>query len=118
MAGAGVGKGRWFVLFQWEPERTGNLRERFHLKRDLYCGMPVVSALVYLEVLADVFDADWFYIKIQAVARLVRNGLGRDVWMCTCVQHSNAPLHQIIQNPGTFLELWLGCTLPFWCAGL
>lgn len=46
MAGAGVGKGRWFVLFQEEPFRTGNLGERLHLKRELYHGMPVVNALV------------------------------------------------------------------------
>lgn len=46
VAGAGVGKGRWFVLFQEEPIRTGNLGERLHLKRELYHGMPVVNALV------------------------------------------------------------------------
>lgn len=84
--------------------RTGNLGERFHLKRELYHGMPVVNALVWLEVLADVFDADWFYIKTQAAASLVGNGLGRDVWMCTCVQHSNASLHQIIQNQAHFWD--------------
>lgn len=49
--------------------------------------MPVVSALGQLEVLADVFDADWFYIKTQAVASLVRDGFGQG-----CVDVSNTAM--------------------------
>lgn len=65
--------------------RTGNLGKKFHLKRELYHGVPVVNALVWLEVLADVFAADWFCIKTQAAASLVRKGFEQgcvDVQLC------------------------------------
>lgn len=84
------------------------LEERFHLKGELYHGMPVVSALVQLEVLADVSDADLVLYKIQAVASLVRNGFGQG-----CVEVSNTP-----NNPKTRHISVTLAEIALWCAGL
>lgn len=78
--------------------RTGNSGRRFHLNR-VVPGNACGECSGYLEVLADVFYADWFFIKTQAVASLVRNGFGQgcvDVQVCPTQQRLPSP-----NNPKT-----------------